>query len=76
MLDDFQLIWRSDSRCKDCREIVQLTTILLFQRMFVRPIHAKITESAKWMNLKNIFVLVYKELQALIVKVENYIYVY
>ena len=28
------------------------------------------------MDLKNIFVLVYKEFQAFIVKVRNYIYVY
>ena len=55
--------------------IAQLTTILiLLQSIFVRPINAKIMEDVVGlMDLKNIFVLVYKEFQAFIVKVRNYI---
>ena len=54
--------------------IAQLTTILiLLQSIFVRPINAKIMEDVELMDLKNIFVLVYKEFQAFIVKVRNYI---
>ena len=53
----------------------ELTTILLFQS-FVRPPHVRITEVVMLMNLEDIFVLVYKKFQALVVKVRNKLHIY
>ena len=52
----------------------ELTTNLLFQP-FVRPLHVRIREHVMLMNLEDIPVLVYKELQAFIVEVRNKLHI-